>query len=501
MFNIKRIYLMRLKENMFSRNTLLISIFIFFAIIFSLISLTNHYLFRTASQDLGMISHAVYSFAHFTHNYYTLSLGGSEMNYFADHFSPITILYAPFYFIFGSYTLLIIQIASIIFGGFGIYKYSQIYFKNSSISLIILTHFFCIWAIYSALSFDFHNNVVAAMMVPWLIYYHEKKEKKMFLLFFILILISKENMVLWLAFILLGLMINKKNIDLKKYLKFEIPLLAFSILYFIVVVGFIMPYIRDGAGHSQLARYSHLGNSLPEVINTIIRKPLYVISLFFTSPLDKESLAGIKTELHLMVLVSGGYALLFRPRYLIMLLPIYAQKMLTNNYGFWGISNQYSIEFAPILSLCLVSFLTKVKSIRMVYWIAISTAVLTCFFTIHTLENRKSTGQHKTNAVFYDRRHYESNLNLKEIYKQIDKIPDDAILSVSTNLSPHLANRKKIYTFPNVKDADYIILFTSKRTCYPLSRDKFNERLVTLRESDKFELLYDENHLLILRKR
>lgn len=477
----------------------LIILFMIFGTIFSLISLVNHFQFRTYAMDLGMFNHALYSFAHFRPNYFTLAFDGTEINYFGDHFSPITALYAPFYYLFKSYTLLIIQVASILFGGLGIYRYASTYFNGNKIPLIILLHFFGIWGIYSALAFDFHNNVVAAMFVPWLVYYYEKNNRKWFLLFFLLILMAKENMALWLGFIMIGLMIKHYGKGLKNFLKFEIPLALFLFLYFFIIVGVVMPAIRKGVGHDQLEWYAGLGNSVPEIFLSVIQDPRKIFTLLFESPTPEANLFGIKSELHFMVLVSGGFALLYRPYYLIMLIPIYAQKFLTSNFGFWGINTQYSIEFAPILSLCLTDFLAK-KRPAISFYILLGTLLMTFYFTYATLENRRSYWYEKVNYVFYKKQHYLSQLNLKEIHEALKIIPKDATVSVSSSLAPRLAFREKIFYFPVVKNAYFIALITDKRTSYPLNREDFNRKIKEYKESGNYNILYENNDLLIMKK-
>jgi uncharacterized membrane protein len=468
---------------------------LFFTFLYSIISLVNHYQFRTEALDLGMINHAIYNFAHFSQNYFLLDINGNEVNYFGDHFSPITILYAPLYYLFGSYTLLIIQIAAIIFGGLGVYKYALLCLNKKHLPLLILIHFFCLWGIYSALSFDFHNNVVAAMLVPWLIYFYEKRQLKMILLFTFLILICKENMALWLVFIYAGLIIKKKNKKIKYLFRLEIPLLVFCLIYFILIVGVLMPIINNGEGFSQLTRYSHLGNSLSEIIVSIINKSSYVFSLFFESPINNEAFFGIKSELHYFVLISGGFALILRPSFLIMLLPIYAQKLLTNDVGFWGVNLQYSIEFVPIISLALIHLIKDIHSNKISY-LLITVTILTASYQSYQVMERR-----KINTAFYSSEHYNSNLiNIKEIKTKLKEIPENATICVSSSIAPHLAFRDKIYLFPHVKDSDYIVVFTDKRSPYPLSNEEFKIKIKDYVNFGRFKVIYDKNDLLILKK-
>ncbi len=94
----------------------LILILVVFGIIYGLISLVNHYNFRTYALDLGLVNHAIYDYAHFRVNYSTLLLDASPMNFLGSHFTLLPLLFSPLYWLFGSYTLLIVQIAAVLFG-------------------------------------------------------------------------------------------------------------------------------------------------------------------------------------------------------------------------------------------------------------------------------------------------------------------------------------------------------------------------------------------------
>ncbi|HOY30951.1 MAG TPA: DUF2079 domain-containing protein [Bacteroidales bacterium] len=491
-----------MNSSLSGRNYLVSVIVIVFALIYGSISLVNHFLFRTYALDLGMFNQALYCFSHFRANYFTLDVNGNEVNYFGDHFSPITLLFSPLYYVFGSYTLLIIQIVFILAGGIGIYKYACIRHTSSRLPVLLLFQFFCIWGIYFALASDYHNNVIAAMLVPWLFYSYEKDNKKLFLLFFLLILISKENMSLWLGFIMLGLIIKRfmeKGVksEFIRILKFELPLVLLSFFYFVVIVSMVMP-VLDPDGVNPVNRYSQLGNSVSEIFINVFKDPRYIFSHLFESPLNNEMTFGMKSELHFMVLVSGGYALFCRPYYLVMLIPVYFQKFLTNDFGIWGIGGQYSIEFVPLISLCLTDLLGNIKSKKTAWIIALLTTAATMWFTYSAMEICKKPWYNKTNVAFYDKIHYKTHLNIKEINSALRSIPDKVPVSVTSTIAPHLACREKLYHFPVVKDAAYVVLVQGDY--YPLTKEDFFKKMNECIEKDHFVLKYDENDLFILKK-
>jgi uncharacterized membrane protein len=180
------------------------AIFIGFGLIYALISLVNHYNFRTPALDLGLVNHAIYDYSRFRQNIATLLFDSEPVNFLALHFTVIPLLASPLHWIFGSYTMLVVQLAAILFGGYGIYKYSQLLSPNTKLPVYILLHFFLLWGIYSAVAFNYHDNVVGAMFLPWFLYYLEKRKWLPALLFMLLLVFSKENMALWGIFIGLG---------------------------------------------------------------------------------------------------------------------------------------------------------------------------------------------------------------------------------------------------------------------------------------------------------
>ncbi|MFA8451199.1 MAG: DUF2079 domain-containing protein, partial [Bacteroidales bacterium] len=166
--------------------------------LYSLISFPNHYFFRTSSTDLGAKTQALYSVI--TGKIPMYRFGGNyEVNTFADHFSPILFLFAPFVLLFGSYTLLGIQVVFLIIGGLGVYKYALYKSEqNKILSVIISAFYFCSFGVINALEYDAHYNVIVAGLVSYVILYYEKNKKGPLIFFFLLIILAKENMSFWL---------------------------------------------------------------------------------------------------------------------------------------------------------------------------------------------------------------------------------------------------------------------------------------------------------------
>ncbi len=207
--------------------------------IYALISLVNHYCFRTYALDLGAYTNALFDYIHLRWNDSTVFREIPE-NLLSDHFDLYLILLSPLVLVFKTYTLLIIQIIAVLIGGWGMYKYFNNRFQEDDLLIIVLTiSFFLFFGIYSALSFDYHSNVIASMLIPFLFLFIREKAWLKASLMTVLICIGKENMSLWLSFIMLGLMIEyRKDMCVLKNL---VLLFIFCLIYFYTITQWVMP--------------------------------------------------------------------------------------------------------------------------------------------------------------------------------------------------------------------------------------------------------------------
>lgn len=477
----------------------LIGTFIFFGIMYALISLVNHYNFRTYALDLGMVNHAVYDYAHFRKNVTTLLLDSPPTNFLANHFTLIPLLVSPLYWLFGNYTMLIVQLAAILFGGFGVYKFARYYGASEFLQIAITLFFFLQWSIFSALSYDYHDNVIGAMFLPWFLLYFERKRFGIALFFFLLIVTSKENMALWAFFIAAG--VGVRHFRNRKMLLLSLGLMVFSILYFGVITKVVMQGLdtmqRDFA---QLNRYRHLGQTPADIILNLLTDPTLVLRQLFLNTTTDPNYDYIKIELYGMMLLSGGLALFFRPWYLVMAIPIIAQKILSADYSLWGINGQYTIELAPILTLAFLEALLLIKSEKKRRQLAMLSAVIIFSATLFTLHHRQSKWFDKAAAQFFRGKHYRSFYNTDKMYTALERIPDGVAVSAQSWLTPHLEKREKLYHFPIVSDAEFVLASKKLESIYPLTKERQLIVIDSIRQSASFKVDYEDEQLVIFKR-
>lgn len=438
------------------KNIILASVLTLAGVVYALISLVNHYLFKTYALDLGLYTHALYQYAHFQ----AADCGmfkAVPRNLLSDHFDLYLIILSPLVYVFGTYTLLIVQIAAALLGGWGIYRLIGLYTDGDWLPILATAAFFFSFGVIHPFTFDYHSNVLTTMMFPWLLYYLKKGKYAQASLFVVLFVIGKENMSLWLFFIAIGLMWDYRKDG--KALWHLATYAAFAIVYFFVINMVVMP--RLGGAGGGFSRYAYLGDNYADIARNLLAHPAESLKLLYTNTSGFPHYDGVKQEFYLCALATGMIFTLLKPNYLFMLIPLVGQKMLASSHLFWGISLQYSVEFMPVLIVSSFLVIIKLKSQvgRLVLASALLLSViLTTFYTIGVPRSYVILDQ----TCIYQKRHYEQKkYDVRHVRQLMKMIPDDASVCAATDFVPHLALRPEIYDFFKVGDkvsAEYMLI-------------------------------------------
>jgi uncharacterized membrane protein len=465
-----------------------------FASMYALISFVNHYLFRTYALDLGLYTNAMQRYisgmAPDTKMFWAPS-----QHMLADHFDLYLVLFSPLKFIFGTYTLLIVQWIALMVGGLGIYKYVQKHI-NPQFALPAILCFYAYFGLFSAIAYDYHSNVVAAMAVPWLLFMFKEEKFKWVALLTLFILIGKENMGLWTFFIFTALALqNWKN---KTHRIWAIGLAGFSLVYFLVVIQVFMPAMSPNGKYHGF-HFSALGLSLSDAVKHLFLHPIDSLKMLFTNQHNMAEADGFKAEFYTFFLLSGSYLLLRKPLYLIMLIPLIGQKMFHDNIALWGVHFQYSVEFAPIV---VIGGFTAIQSIRQstVQKVLVGLILLGTFGTTIRLMDRTVQFSDKSKIRFYKADHYKRNFDVSFVHDKLNALPDNGIVSAHSSLVPHLTLRDRVYQFPIVLDANIILVHASEGPWPLASWEVFHEEVESYKTSPEWSVLCDENGLLILER-
>lgn len=421
-----------------------IAILALVAICYALLTIYNHLEFHTFGLDLGFYTHSLYEYANFRSADCSFFLPDGRP-VLADHFDLYLPLLSPLVWVFGGYTLLLVQVAAVLAGGWGVYRLMGTY-GRPWLAVAAMATFYAFFGIWQALGVDYHSNVVASMFVPWIMYSLRRGRYLLFSLFTVAACIGKETMPIWLFFVLLALLWDYRRDRTAMW--WIAGGMAFCMAYELLVVKVFMPLLwpERAAG---FGRYLYMGANVAEVGTWILSHPLQALSNFFTDFTPNHDGPGLKPEFALCLLLPCGLLTLLKPNWLLMLVPLLMQKMLSEDISLWGISYQYNVEFAAVVVPASFIVLASVRRDWLRRTAAIGVMLLTLLTTVYTTASPK-TWIRRENVRIFDVRHYhQDNFRCRDAHRLMEAIPADASVCASSCLTPHLALRHNIYLFPN----------------------------------------------------
>lgn len=414
------------------------------AVAYALLSIVNHLMFRTYGLDLGLYTNALYDYSHFRSND-CLFFQETPRNLLSDHFDLYLLLLSPLVWVTGEYTLLVVQIAAVLFGAAGVYRLVEAETNQSWTAVAAMVSLLFFFGLWHAVAFDYHSNVVAAMWVPWLFYWLRRERYGLYALAVVMVCIAKENMPLWLVFILVALMWDcRRN---RRALLWLAGGIAFCVAYLALVTMVIMPSLNPEKVHF-MGKFKYMGDSFGAVAVWILTHPFETLRNLFSNFLNLPQGDGLKPEFFICFLLSGGLLCFLKPNWLIMLLPLVAQKMLADDIALWSIANQYNVEFAPVVVCGVFTAASRFKRSRARTAVAIAMPLLCLGVTVYTCSNPVVWVQRDNVRLFYREHYRQRDFDPPYARQLLNRIPDDASVCASQCFTPHLALRDSIYLYP-----------------------------------------------------
>lgn len=420
------------------------------AVMYALLSFGNHYYYHTYGLDLGVYSHALYEYAHLRMPDCSFFMESNRI-LLSDHFDLYLPLLSPLIYLFGQYTLLLVQIVAVLLGALGVYRLICMYTDKWWIAVAAMMSFLSFFGIWHALAFDYHSNVVACMWLPWLMVALRRQQYGMYSLLLILICIAKETLPLWMVFVLMALMWDyRRN---RKALCWLGGGMMFCVIYLLIVSRVLMPTMCPEPSPG-FWRYSYMGDNITDVAKWLFNNPVEAVRNLFSD----TSGSGQKLEFYCCLFFSGGVICLLKPHWLLMLIPLIAQKMLSVDEAFWGIGYQYNVECATVVVPATFIALAGLKSNRLQYALSVIGVVFAVSVTVYTCFPR-ATWIRSENVRVFSLSHYRNDeFDLEKAREIIDFIPPEVSVSAASCLTPHLALRHQIYCYPAGQKAEYRLI-------------------------------------------
>lgn len=248
----------------------------------------------------------------------------------------------------------------------------------------------------------------------------------------------------------------------------------------------ILPAHGTNGPSPYVYRYGHLGGDVETIIRTVLTQPLRVLGLLFRPEADRF-LSGA-------VAMTGGLWI-FAPLAILPALPIWSMNTLSTWPWMASGEAHYAILIMPPLFIAaaigagrIARLLGRIRlpgRFLVAGWILLSAVLWTRVDGLTFLRP-----DYAPPAVSAHDRLLPSFAAL---------IPPDAPVSASTTIYPHLSSREKIYLYPTVRDAEFILVDISAPSFPTTTPDQY-WRLWTAVEQGPFGVLAAADGYLLLQR-
>ncbi|MCL5784965.1 MAG: DUF2079 domain-containing protein [Patescibacteria group bacterium] len=462
-----------IKKLFFLSNSHSVSAFLLatlFLIIFSNLSIYKHLTYNSAALDLGIYVQASFLYGHLQIPYSTIL----HQLTLADHFGPIMLLLSPIYTLFPSaVTLLIIQAAFVAFSSIPIFLIAQDKLKNILISFLITLAYLTSPGLLSAIGFDFHLATISVLPLSWLLYAWYFKKWNLYWLVLVLCILFKEDVPVFIF----GLGIFQ---ILQKEKKIGLITAIFAVFSFYLIKFTIIPWLSPGSENLDIGT-----SILP------LNDPLTLGLLFFTHPtIFSDLLFNSPIKINTLDFVYRQFAFLsiLSPLSWLTVFPALYLRFTSTIPNYWGTAFHYNANLQPFLAVSAILGIAKFHLPQKVVF------YLLLFFLVFGSLSPFSAIWVLPQLNIADGVHF-GYLN-----QALLKIPSNEAVSAQSPIVPHIANREKIYMFPDVYDAQYIIL-DEALSSYPMRPQTVIDDIAMLKKSPDWQLEMEIKRLVIFKKK
>ncbi|MFN2241960.1 MAG: DUF2079 domain-containing protein [Anaerolineae bacterium] len=421
---------------------------------FSVLSIRQHDAFLTTKADLGHFDQPIWNTLH--GRLLVRTQLGKQLTRLTDHFEPILIPLSLSFVLWDDVrALLVLQSVVVALGALPLFWLARDEVRASGYSLgtaevagLALAAIYLLFpALQAANLTEFHAApfMVAPMLLA--LYYARQGRYGQMWCWALVVMAVKEEMPLLVFVLGVWLILARRE------WKHGAALAAVSLLWFGLATFVIVPHfapLKYGIEESvYFQRYGELGDSPLEVARSLVTRPALVWQIA-TEPARLRYVLGL--------LLSAGLILpLLGPEILLLSLPILLANLLSAYEAMYSGVYHYSAAMVPFVMAAAAVGLGRVgrwaKGIRHRDLIVLGLAGLSLAISlVYHLHH----GYTPVSKLFSWPEVTDHHRLLEERF--VPQIPQDAILSTTAPLFPHLDHRERIHQFPRVEDAGWILL-------------------------------------------
>ncbi len=416
-----------------------------FAVVFGRLGIQNHRNFGTWAYDMGI----------YDQGFWLVSRGGQSfvtvrgLEFWGHHVNLIVLVFVPFYWLgAGPAFLYVVQATVMGLGALPTYLLARDRFRSPWMGVVFAAVFLMYAPVQWIVWANFHPEalVVTPLLMAW--WCARTERWKWFAVFVLVALSTREDAalaVIVLGFVLaaphlravVGVMRGRRAESLDegagRMLRIGLYTITAGAVWYLVSTRLVIPHFNRGDEPFYVrAYYGNYGDTTTQVVGEILRHPNRVIS----DATQPDRLRFYRD----LLLPLGGLPLL-APLQLLVAAP----QMLASVIGLSPYARQIrwqytSVMIAPIVVAAIDGARVVWRSRRLRGWLVVALIVSSLVSNIAWSNSPISDG-YGVWAKGSDR--------TATLQRAVELVPDDAVVTATYTLVPHLSRREQIYDWPN----------------------------------------------------
>lgn len=381
---------------------------------------------------------------------------GQSVSHMAAHISPIFLLYLPFYAIIPSpVTLMVLQVGAVCSAVVPLWLIGRDRGLSPALRTLLCGLLCAFPAVWGGASGTIHEYALLLPLLLWLLWALESKKTWLVALCSVLILCVGETCAIHLfAVALYHLIRNRKSTEVEgESRKGErikaIILMGVSVLYFAVTMVVLTLVLEDMGMNTVVSRFENVTGPYAANVSTLIREILYNPALAVYELLTQS-------KLHFILLLSLPVGLLpfftKKKAGLVFLLPLLIFNLLADfpyhhspDFPFAMGTSAYALYMAADGLSTLTHREDRSRLTKRLCTLAV------CFTLIIGAFRVADYGMFLSYAA-------EGREEITAMDQLLELVEEDASVSVSARLLPHLAARDEVYLLTHKADTTYVVL-------------------------------------------
>jgi len=467
--------------------------------LFGTLAVLQHLAYNTHAFDLGLQHHVVWNTYKGEWFRYTYMVGFNPLltNHLGDHVQLILLPISWLYFIYdGPETLLVIQAVVVASGIVPLFLLGRHWVGYDGPALLLA----CLYALHpgiqAAVLFDFHPITLAGALLLWAYYFFATQRNISGWLATLLFISCKENLALTVVLFGVHWLLRRRQ-------RLGLGLVVLGTVWFGLCFFVILPHFNPGVGSNAFSRYRYLGDSWASVLTRLVREP----QLLWQRLRDPVSVAYLKS-----LWMPFGLLSLLSPLTLAISASELGLNLLSSFDAQRTIDYQYGVVIIAVSALAAVrsvGWLSGLSQIKSRGWVAVFSAVAAlCAATVSVgFQAAAYRGLRMFSPSYRDA--YIQTTHDRLGSRFLSLIPEMVPVSAQSDLAPHVSNRPKVYVFPTVADAEYVLLDATS-TIFPVHlfpiddfgpEDAYREYVRRLMVSDRYIIVDEEDGWMLLTRR